>query len=53
MIATILKRQYQREYWLRKAVEYGIETNGREAQAAKDAEARYRKEYRRLKAWQR
>lgn len=46
---SILKKHYQKQYWLNKAVKYGIEIKGREEQAAKDAEARYRKEYRRRK----
>lgn len=43
------KRRYQKAYWLRKAAEYGIPTAGREEQAARDAEAKYRREYRRRK----
>jgi hypothetical protein len=44
------KKYYQQQYWLRKAVKYGIQTEGRENQAAREAEARYRKEYRHRKA---
>ena len=44
--ATIYKQKYQKKYWLKKAIEYGIETEGREEQAARDAEALYRREYR-------
>lgn len=47
---NICKKNYQQQYWLRKAIEYGIYIDGREKQAAKDAEAAYRKEYRRRKA---
>lgn len=47
---NLLKRHYNHTYWLRKAMQYGIEIDGREKQAAKDAEAAYRKEYRRRKA---
>ena len=36
----------QKQFWLNKAKKYGIPTEGREAQAACDAEARYRREYR-------
>jgi len=43
---TIYKQTYQKKYWLKKAIQYGIETEGREEQAARDAEARYRREYR-------
>lgn len=39
-----VKQAYQEKYWLRKANQYGIPTIGREKQAAKDAEARYRRE---------
>jgi hypothetical protein len=42
----IFKKNLQRAYWLRKAIAWGIETEGREEQAARDAEARYRREYR-------
>ena len=42
----ITKKYYQQVYWLKKAIEYGIETTGRELDAAHEAEARYRREYR-------
>ncbi len=42
----IFKKNLQQAYWLRKAIERGMPTEGREIQAARDAEARYRKEYR-------
>lgn len=45
-----VKKRHQHDYWLRKAIEWGIPTEGREEQASKDAEARYRKEYRHRKA---
>lgn len=41
------KRNLQKSYWVRKAAQYGIPTEGREEQAAMEAEARYRREYRR------
>jgi hypothetical protein len=44
------KKYYQQQYWLRKAIKYDIPTEGREDQAALEAEARYRKEYRHSKA---
>jgi len=48
-LSALWKRNHQHKYWLRKAIKYGISTEGREEQAARDAEARYRKEYRRRK----
>ena len=47
---TNWKRLAKRNYWLKKAAEYGISTEGREEQAARDAEARYRREYRRARS---
>ena len=44
---NLLKRHYNHTYWLKKAKEYGIPTEGREEQARKEAEARWRREYRR------
>jgi len=41
------KRNYNYTYWLKKAKEWGIPTEGREEEARKEAEARYRREYRR------
>jgi len=46
----IFKKNLQQAYWLRKAIAWGIPTEGREQQASRDAEALYRKEYRRRKA---
>jgi len=42
----IFKKNLQQAYWLRKAIEWGISTEGREEQAVRDAEALYRREYR-------
>lgn len=49
MIPAAKKRQYQRDYWLKKAWLMEIPTEGREIQAANEAEARYRREYRKRK----
>lgn len=46
MIPTNKKRQYQKDYWLKKAWLYQIPTEGREDESAREAERRYRKEYR-------
>lgn len=43
---TAKKRNYQQDYWLRKAEGWGIPVQGREKQAAREAESRYRREYR-------
>jgi len=52
MTATspLMRKAYQEKYWLRKAVQFGVSTDGREKQAARDAEAMYRKDYRHMKA---
>lgn len=47
---NLCKKLYQKKYWLNKAIQYGIPTEGRELEAAKEAEAQYRKEYRHKKA---
>ena len=47
---NVFKKTYQQGYWLRKAIQYGIPIDGREDQAAREAEARYRREYRQRKA---
>ena len=40
------KRNYNFVYWLKKAKEWGMPTEGRELEARKEAEARWRREYR-------
>jgi len=45
-LQALMKKHYQREYWLKKAKAYGIPTEGREVEAAREAERMYRKEYR-------
>lgn len=48
-LQSLMKKNYQRQYWLKKAKAYGIITIGREDEAAREAEARYRKGYRERK----
>jgi len=51
MTATspLMRKAYQEKYWLRKAVQFGVSTEGREKQAARDAEAMYKREYRKVR----
>jgi len=47
--SQLMRKSYQESYWLRKAVQFGIATDVREKQAARDAEAMYRKKYRHMR----
>lgn len=45
-IEQLIRRNYQKTYWLKKAKKYGITIDGKEDEAAREAEAKYKKEYR-------
>ena len=43
--ARAVKREADRQFWLKKAVDYGIETEGREPEAIKEARKIYYDDY--------